>query len=121
MGYLENGYFHIENRQEILRIALADIYYFEKIKGTHNTCVVFANGLSTFRSDLQDVMEQITNSDNKDGKPIPFLQCHKAYIANMANVRKIEKYQNGFILHFDNGQKCYCSVFYKKAVAQWKP
>jgi len=119
MSYLENGYFHTENRKEILRIAIKDIYYFEKIKGTHSICVVFANGLSTFRSDLQDVLEQLRN--NGDGKTSSFLQCHRAYIANMANVKKLEKYQNGYILHFDNGQKCYCSVFYKKAVANWKP
>ena len=116
MGYLIDGYFHIENRREILKIPLADIYYFEKIKGTHNTCVVFAHGISTFRCDLQDVMKQLTSSNNNS-----FLQCHKAFVANMAKVIRFEKYQNGFILHFEGGQSCPCSLFYKKVVANWKP
>ena len=115
-GYLQNGYFRIENRREIIKVNISDIYYFEKIKGTHNTCVVFAGGLSTFRSDLQDVKLQFESSGY-----INFLQCHKAFIVNMANVRRIQKHQNGYTLHFDNGQSCPCSVFYKKAVANWNP
>jgi len=103
--------FVVENKNEILKINLSEIYYFEKIKGTHNTCIVFSSGVSTFKSDLHDVLEQL------DGG---FVQCHKAFIANMSNVKRIQKQQGILMLHFDNGHSCPCSVFYKKAVLDWK-
>jgi len=108
---VQNDHFVIENRHEILRIHLSDIYYFEKIKGTHNTCLVYADGLSTFKDDLRDILSQL------DGG---FVQCHKAFIANMTNVKRIEKSQAAYMLHFDKNHSCPCSMFYRKAVMNWE-
>ncbi|MCL2400780.1 MAG: LytTR family transcriptional regulator [Defluviitaleaceae bacterium] len=106
-----DGFFLVENRDEVLKIRLSDILYFEKVKGTHNTCVVFAGGMSTFKCDLQDVLNRL------DGG---FVQCHKAFIANMTRVKRIEKRQSTYILHFSNNHNCPCSVFHRKAVMDWK-
>ena len=103
--------FIAENANEILKVHLSDIYYFEKIKGTHNTCVVYSNGVFTFKSDLQDILARL------DGG---FVQCHKAFIANMSKMRRVKKQQGIYILHFDNNHSCPCSVFFKKAVLNWK-
>jgi len=108
---VQNDHFVIENRHEILRIRLSDIYYFEKIKGTHNTCIVYADGLSTFKDDLRDILSQL------DGG---FVQCHKAFIANMTNVKRIEKSQAAYMLHFDKNHSCPCSMFYRKEVLNWE-
>ena len=108
---IEDDVFIVENTNEILKVHLSDIYYFEKIKGTHNTCIVYSNGVTTFKSDLQDVLGKL------DGG---FVQCHKAFIANMTNMRRIKKQQGIYVLHFDNNHSCPCSVFFKKAVLNWK-
>jgi len=106
-----DDFFHVENREEILKIRLSDIFYFEKVKGTHKTCVVFAGGISTFKSGLRDVLDRL------DGG---FVQCHKGFIANMTRVKRIEKQQGFYILHFDNNHSCPCSLYHKKAVMNWK-
>ena len=103
--------FIIENPREIIKVRFSDIYYFEKIKGTHNTCVVFVNGVSAFKSDLQEVLDKLD---------IGFIQCHKAFIANMTRLVKIETIQSSYILNFDNGQNCPCSMFYRKGVLEWE-
>ena len=100
----------VENNHKILKIPYSDIYYFEKIKSTHKTCIVFAGGLSTFTSDLQEVLAQL------DGD---FIQCHKAFIANMPNVTEIQKHKTFCTLHFNNNHSCPCSMSYKKAVLSW--
>ena len=105
-----DDFFIIENKTEIAKVRLSDIYYFEKIKGTHNTCIVFAGGISTFKMDLHEVLAGL------DGA---FIQCHKAFIANMTNVKRIEKYPSYCILHFPNNHSCPCSILYRKAVTKW--
>ena len=107
----EDGYFIIENKYEILKVRFSDIFYFEKIKRTHNTCVVFSGGVSTFKSDLQEVLSRLDND---------FMQCHKAFICNMASIRRIEKRQTYYVLHFDDAHSCPCSMFYGRAVLDWK-
>ena len=106
---LEDNYFVIESVSEFLRIPFSSIYYFEKIKGTHNTCIIFSGGISTFKSDLREVAEKL------DGG---FVQCHKAFIANMTRVIKFDKRQN--LLLFDSNYSCPCSRIYKRAVIEWK-
>jgi len=104
-------FFLVENRDEILKIRFSDIFYFEKVKSTHNTCVVFAGGMSTFKSDLQDVLNRL------DGG---FIQCHKAFIVNMTRVKRIEKRQGAYVLHLENNHSCLCSLFHRKAVMDWR-
>jgi len=104
---LADNFFNIENKQEILQIRFSDIYYFEKIKGTHNTCIVFHGGISTFKSDLHEVLKQLDSG---------FVQCHKAFIVNTTKIKRIEKLSTYCILHFNDNHSCPCSMFYKKAV-----
>lgn len=108
---LADDFFIIENKHEITRVRLSDIYYFEKIKGTHNTCIVYAGGIATFKQDLRDVLAGL------DGA---FVQCHKAFIANMTNVERIEKHPSFYVLHFPFNHNCPCSILYRKAVTKWK-
>ena len=104
-----DNHFVVENASEKIRIHYSNIYYFEKIKSTHNTCVVFVGGISTFKSDLKEVMEKLD-----DG----FLQCHKAFIANMTRVVKFDKKQS--LLIFDSHYHCPYSRIYKEAVMNWR-
>ena len=106
---LDDNHFVAENASEKIMVHFSRIYYFEKIKSTRNTCVVFVGGISTFKSDLKEVLEKLD-----DG----FVQCHKAFIANMTRVVKFDKKQN--LLIFDNHYYCPCSRIYKGAVMDWK-
>lgn len=106
---LEDNCFVVESVSEFLRIPFSSIYYFEKIKATHNTCIIFSGGISTFKSDLREVAEKL------DGG---FVQCHKAFIANMTRVIKFDKRQN--LLLFDSNYSCPCSRIFKRAVIEWK-
>ena len=56
---LDDNHFTVENTSEKIKIHFSNIYYFEKIKSTHNTCVVFVGGISTFKSDLKEVQEKL--------------------------------------------------------------
>ena len=106
---LDNNHFVVENASEVIRVHFSNIYYFEKIKSTHNTCIVFVGGIATFKSDLKEVLEKLD-----DG----FVQCHKAFIANMTRVVKFDKKQS--LLIFDNHYYCPYSRIYKEAVMDWR-
>lgn len=106
----DNQFFVVENNAVIVKVLLSDIYYFEKIKTTHNTCIIYKGGYAIFRSELKDIAKKLDSS---------FMQCHKAYIANLNQVQRIEKMTTAYTLHFENGQSCPCSLFYSKGVLEW--
>jgi len=109
---MPDKFFILENKLELLKIPLHDIYYFEKIKGTHNTCVVYTGGISTFKSDLRDVCYQLDSN---------FIQSHKSFIANVAMIIRIEKFRTYSVLHFGNDVCCPCSMMYRTEVLKfWK-
>ena len=109
---MPDKYFALENKFELLKIPLTDICYFEKIKSTHNVCVVYAGGIATFKRDLRDVLRKLDYG---------FVQCHKSFIANTARIVRIEKFKTYATLHFTGDISCPCSLLYKKAVMkQWK-
>ena len=105
---LGDNHFVVDNTSEKIKIHFSNIYYFEKINSTHSTCVVFVGGISTFKADLKDVLEKLD-----DG----FMQCHKAFIANMTRVVKFDKKQS--LLIFDNHYYCPYSRNHKEAVMDW--
>lgn len=105
---LSGDFFVVENKHEILKVRLSEIYYFEKIKGTHNTCVVHRGGIFTFKSNIRNVLSKLDDSR--------FVLCHKAFIVNTANIKRIEKMQSVYMLHFEDKHRCPCSLFYRKAV-----
>ena len=105
-------YFIVENTKEFIKIHFSDIYYFEKVKGTHNTCIVFVGGMSTFKQGLKEILNKLD---------IGFMQCHRAFIANMTRLTKIEKLKTSYVIHFDNNTYCPCSMFYYRGVLDWKP
>jgi len=105
-------FFILENKLESRKIPLSNIYYFEKIKGTHTTCVVYVDGISTIKSDLREILPRLDND---------FIQCHKSFIVNVAMIRRIVKFRTYSILHFDNNVSCPCSNKYRKGVLEkWK-
>jgi len=109
---MPDKFFMLENKLELLKIPFDHIFYFEKIKGTHNICIVYIDGVSTFKSDLRDVLQKLDSN---------FIQCHKSYIAFIPNIMRIEKFPTYLTLHFAEAINCPCSMLYKNEVLkQWK-
>jgi len=104
--------FMLENKFELLKIPFDQIFYFEKIKSTHNICVVYVGGVSTFKSDLRDILQTLD---------VNFVQCHKSFIAYIPNIQRIEKFPTYLTMHFSEAINCPCSMLYKNEVLKkWK-
>lgn len=85
--------------KKLLILPMDDIYYIEPAFRSHKLRLHKRNEVVEFTSSLKEIQKKLDDR---------FVQCHKAYIVNCRHVLGVDR--SDFIVRFDNGASCPCSV-----------
>jgi two-component system response regulator AgrA len=93
---LATNYFTLKNKFTNFRIPFSEIYYFETNGINHRVNLVAKNGFYTFTANLNEI-EQMDDC---------LFKCHRSFVCNITNIRRLEKSLNEKYAYFDNDKKC---------------
>lgn len=89
----------VRTERKIFIIPFDDIYFIEPSTQSHKIRLHKSHEILEFSSSLIDIRKKLDDR---------FVQCHKAFIANLNHIRRIDK--GTYTVYFDNGSQCPCSV-----------